>query len=514
MRAGSSNSRCKLVLNTRDFGTSIRSVGPMEKLDARAVEFASPVQDELIQSLCGVYNKVGKWNGKSYYEKAPTPDDVEGQPSFAMWFTMAPILAGEDELVAGYSWLVTPKDDIAMVWASVWQGEEDESLCPPAEGWGAAGDDSTWLASVHACVPAATEPTVEKKDKATTRETVPRGSVAAEVADFTLPASSTEPTVEKKDKAKKRETVPRGSVAAEVASRFQHRADSRDEGQGQEARDGHLPASAKACAVPPPPPPPVKGKGMGKGDAGGDAGGWYMAPGGQPHWRPHDVTAAVAHGPKPPMGPPPGWSADQGRGKTAAEKKSRHASSTEPTVEKVKVKKMPTPPSTPPPRIDKDKVKKMPTQPATPPPRKKRNVYVSEDGIKMMTVVDEAGNAMERKYVRDTEELRAAMESAIADADKDEAKKRAERDAQTASGPESPGRRRHRSCQRSGQRHGEGGTRRPVVPMLGVRQRDNKGRKRGGWYNRCQLTMEAVLSGNMDIAIQLSEKFYGGQNEF
>ena len=132
----------------------------------------------------------------------------------------------------------------------------------------------------------------------------------------------------------------------------------------------------------------------------------------------------------------------------------------------------------------------------------------------MMTVVDEAGNAMERKYVRDTDELRAAMESAIADADKDEAKKRAERDAQTASGPESPGRRRHRSCQRSGQRHGEGGTRRPVVPMLGVRQRDNKGRKRGGWYNRCQLTMEAVLSGNMDIAIQLSEKFYGGQNEF
>ncbi len=207
MRAGSSNSRCKLVLNTRDFGTSIRSVGPMEKLDARAVEFASPVQDELIQSLCGVYNKVGKWNGKSYYEKAPTPDDVEGQPSFAMWFTMAPILAGEDELVAGYSWLVTPKDDIAMVWASVWQGEEDESLCPPAEGWGAAGDDSTWLASVHACVPAATEPTVEKKDKAAKRETVPRGSVAAEVADFTLPASSTEPTVETKDKAKKRETV-------------------------------------------------------------------------------------------------------------------------------------------------------------------------------------------------------------------------------------------------------------------------------------------------------------------
>ena len=479
MRAGSSNSRCKLVLNTRDFGTSIRSVGPMEKLDARAVEFASPVQDELIQSLCGVYNKVGKWNGKSYYEKAPTPDDVEGQPSFAMWFTMAPILAGEDELVAGYSWLVTPKDDIAMVWASVWQGEEDESLCPPAEGWGAAGDDSTWLASVHACVPAATEPTVEKKDKAA-----------------------------------KRETVPRGSVAAEVASRFQHRADSRDEGQGQEARDGHLPASAKACAVPPPPPPPVKGKGMGKGDAGGDAGGWYMAPGGQPQWRPHDVTAAVAHGPKPPMGPPPGWAADKGRGKTAAEKKSLHASSTEPTVEKDKAKKMPTPPSTPPPRIDKDKVKKMPTQPATPPPRKKRNVYVSEDGIKMMTVVDEAGNAMERKYVRDTEELRAAMESAIADADKDEAKKRAERDAQTASGPESPGRRRHRSCQRSGQRHGEGGTRRPVVPMLGVRQRDNKGRKRGGWYNRCQLTMEAVLSGNMDIAIQLSEKFYGGQNEF
>ena len=178
----------------------------MEKLDARAVEFASPVQDELIQSLCGVYNKVGKWNGKSYYEKAPTPDDVEGQPSFAMWFTMAPILAGEDELVAGYSWLVTPKDDIAMVWASVWQGEEDESLCPPAEGWGAAGDDSTWLASVHACVPAATG--------------------AATKTDFTLHASSTEPTVEKKDKAKKRETVPRGSVAAEVASRFQHRADS------------------------------------------------------------------------------------------------------------------------------------------------------------------------------------------------------------------------------------------------------------------------------------------------
>ena len=511
MRAGSSNSRCKLVLNTRDFGTSIRSVGPMEKLDARAVEFASPVQDELIQALCGVYNKVGSWNGKSYYEKAPTPDDVEGQPSFAMWFTMAPILAGEDELVAGYSWLVTPKDDIATVWASVWQGEEDTSLCPLAEGWGAAGDDSTWLASVHACVPAATEPTVEKKDKATKRETVPRGSVAAEVADFTLPASSTEPTVEKKDKAKKRETVPRGSVAAEVASRFQHRADSRDEGQGQEARDGHLPASAKACAVPPPPPPPVKGKGMGKGDAGGDAGGWYMAPGGQPQWRPHDVTAAVAHGPKPPMGPPPGWAADKGRGKTAAEKKSRHASSTEPTVEKVKVKKMPTPPSTPPPRIDKDKVKKMPTQPATPPPRKKRNVYVSEDGIKMMTVVDEAGNAMERKYVRDTEELRAAMEMAIADADKDEAKKRAERDAQPASGPESSGRRRHRSftperrCADS---------ERPVVPMIGVRQRDNKGRKRGGWYNRCQLTMEAVLSGNMDIAIQLSEKFYGGQNEF
>ena len=178
----------------------------MEKLDARAVEFASPVQDELIQSLCGVYNKVGKWNGKSYYEKAPTPDDVEGQPSFAMWFTMAPILAGEDELVAGYSWLVTPKDDIAMVWASVWQGEEDESLCPPAEGWGAAGDDSTWLASVHACVPASTEPTVEKKDKAAKGETVPRGSVAAEVA-----ASSTEPTVEK-DKTKKAKVPVKAKV--------------------------------------------------------------------------------------------------------------------------------------------------------------------------------------------------------------------------------------------------------------------------------------------------------------
>ena len=463
MRAGSSNSRCKLVLNTRDFGTSIRSVGPMEKLDARAVEFASPVQDELIQSLCGVYNKVGKWNGKSYYEKAPTPDDVEGQPSFAMWFTMAPILAGEDELVAGYSWLVTPKDDIAMVWASVWQGEEDESLCPPAEGWGAAGDDSTWLASVHACVPSATG--------------------AATKTDI-------------------------GEAAGVSSSKRETRSAS---------GGGYLPASAKACAVPPPPPPPVKGKGMGKGDAGGDAGGWYMAPGGQPQWRPHDVTAAVAHGPKPPMGPPPGWAADKGRGKTAAEKKSRHASSTEPTVEKVKVKKMPTPPSTPPPRIDKDKVKKMPTQPATPPPRKKRNVYVSEDGIKMMTVVDEAGNAMERKYVRDTEELRAAMEMAIADADKDEAKKRGvikafgDGDAQPASGAESSGRRRHRSF--TPERRCED-SERPVVPMIGVRQRDNKGRKRGGWYNRCQLTMEAVLSGNMDIAIQLSEKFYGGQNEF
>ncbi len=415
MRAGSSNSRCKLVLNTRDFGTSIRSVGPMEKLDARAVEFASPVQDELIQSLCGVYNKVGKWNGKSYYEKAPTPDDVEGQPSFAMWFTMAPILAGEDELVAGYSWLVTPKDDIAMVWASVWQGEEDESLCPPAEGWGAAGDDSTWLASVHACVPSATG--------------------AATKTDI-------------------------GEAAGVSSSKRETRSAS---------GGGYLPASAKACAVPPPPPPPVKGKGMGK----------VAAP----------PPPVVAHGPKPPTGPPPGWAKDKGKGKTAAEKKSLHASN---PVE----------------------VKKMPTQPSTPPPRKKRNVYVAEDGTKMMTVVDEAGNAMERKYVRDTDELRAAMESAIADADKDEAKKRAERDAQTASGPESPGRRRHRSCQRSGQRHGEGGTRRPVVPMLGVRQRDNKGRKRGGWYNRCQLTMEAVLSGNMDIAIQLSEKFYGGQNEF
>ena len=46
--------------------------------------------------------------------------------------------------------------------------------------------------------------------------------------------------------------------------------------------------------------------------------------------------------------------------------------------------------------------------------------------------------------------------------------------------------------------------------MQGVQTHDARGKKRGGWYNRCQLMMECFLTEHDELAMRLCEQFFHG----
>ena len=40
------------------------------------------------------------------------------------------------------------------------------------------------------------------------------------------------------------------------------------------------------------------------------------------------------------------------------------------------------------------------------------------------------------------------------------------------------------------------------------------GKRRGGWFNRCQLVMEALLAGHQQVALDLADQFYTGDGDY
>ena len=105
---------------------------------------------------------------------------------------------------------------------------------------------------------------------------------------------------------------------------------------------------------------------------------------------------------------------------------------------------------------------------------------------------------------RSTDELRAALDRAIADAEAE----RMARPKATAKAKAKPGSRKRKAESAAGGGGGGGGG--GDGPKYGIQTHDSQGKKRGGWYNRCQLLMECVLGNETDLCIRMSEHFYHG----
>ncbi len=127
-------------------------------------------------------------------------------------------------------------------------------------------------------------------------------------------------------------------------------------------------------------------------------------------------------------------------------------------------------------------------------------------------------NDEKMRALRDTDELRAAVDQAIAVADAAErhqhAGGRGRGDADLAAW-------RHRHARGAGDMAGgDADSGWYMTPggqpqwRSGEQVRDARGRKRGGWYNRFQLLAESVLSQNDKQATRMALHFYGGAGDF
>ena len=111
------------------------------KLDAAAVEFASPVHD--CRGMLGIYQRTGVWNGRSYYEKESSGEGL------ILWFSGTGTYCGGKEVVPMAHWAIAPGDRYDEIWA-VAPEVSHAQLCPPSGGWGPPGSSKRWLATLDA----------------------------------------------------------------------------------------------------------------------------------------------------------------------------------------------------------------------------------------------------------------------------------------------------------------------------------------------------------------------------
>ena len=209
--------------------------------------------------------------------------------------------------------------------------------------------------------------------------------------------------------------------------------------------------------------------------------------------------------PSPPAGPPP-----------KAVTKKTPAPPAGPPPKNVMPQKTPSPPAVappksvtnivsaakvvpPPPRPQTHGVRTpMVPQPPTPPMSQPHRVVLKVPHVDPQHLKEKMQNA------RDSDELMHAVQKMIKDACANETQQKSHRSQNRGgSHPQSMGNRDPTS----------GGKVGPMRNVRGVQTRDAKGRKRGGWYNRCQLVMEAVLAQEFGMAQTLSEYFFNGDDQ-